>query len=292
MNHNYIIPDKWSIIENSFDKDQVTASESLFSIGNGYMGQRANFEETYSGETLQGSYIGGIYYPDKTRVGWWKNGYPEYFAKVLNAPNWIGINIKVNNQILDLNKCIVTDFYRELNMKEGWLKRSFTATLSEGEMIKVESTRFISFSLKEVGAIKYDITALNFSGSIEMTPYLDAGIENEDSNYDEYFWEIQNIHETKNEAYILSRTLKTAFDVCTGMKNQFLLNGIEVSPKKQSKQLTKSIFHEYTFEVTKDDTITLYKYAGYSQSMNHPSNELDSHLQKQLHTAYEIGFKR
>jgi trehalose/maltose hydrolase-like predicted phosphorylase len=27
---------------------------------------------------------------DKTKVGWWKNGYPEYFAKVLNAPNWIG----------------------------------------------------------------------------------------------------------------------------------------------------------------------------------------------------------
>ena len=51
------------------------------------MGQRANFEEQYSGETFQGSYIAGIYYPDKTKVGWWKNGYPEYFAKVLNATN-------------------------------------------------------------------------------------------------------------------------------------------------------------------------------------------------------------
>jgi maltose phosphorylase len=58
------------------------------------MGQRANFEETYSGETFQGSYIAGIYYPDKTKVGWWKNGYPKYFAKVLNAPNWIGIDVK------------------------------------------------------------------------------------------------------------------------------------------------------------------------------------------------------
>ena len=28
-------------------------SESVFSIGNGRMGQRANFEEEYSGETLQ-----------------------------------------------------------------------------------------------------------------------------------------------------------------------------------------------------------------------------------------------
>jgi maltose phosphorylase len=35
------------------------------------MGQRANFEENYSGATFQGSYIAGIYYPDKTKVGWW-----------------------------------------------------------------------------------------------------------------------------------------------------------------------------------------------------------------------------
>ena len=42
---------------------------------------------------LQGNYVAGVYYPDKTRVGWWKNGYPEYFAKVLNAANWIGIDV-------------------------------------------------------------------------------------------------------------------------------------------------------------------------------------------------------
>jgi maltose phosphorylase len=42
---------------------------------------------------FQGSYIAGIYYPDKTKVGWWKNGYPEYFAKVLNAPG-LGLTLK------------------------------------------------------------------------------------------------------------------------------------------------------------------------------------------------------
>ena len=47
MNKNYIIPNSWSIIENEFDADNVKASESLFSIGNGAMGQRANFEENY-----------------------------------------------------------------------------------------------------------------------------------------------------------------------------------------------------------------------------------------------------
>ena len=95
------------------------ASESIFSLGNGRMGQRANFEEQYSGETLQGTYLAGVYYPDKTRVGWWKNGYPEYFAKVLNAPNWIGIDVEIDGQQLDLHKCEPVDFRRELNMQAG-----------------------------------------------------------------------------------------------------------------------------------------------------------------------------
>ena len=91
METNIYKIDPWEIIEEGWDPGKVMGSESIFSIGNGAMGQRANFEEDFSGKTFKGSYIGGIYYPDKTKVGWWKNGYPEYFAKVINAPSWIGI---------------------------------------------------------------------------------------------------------------------------------------------------------------------------------------------------------
>ena len=91
----YYKADPWSIIEEGFDPSMHEASESIFSLGNGRMGQRANFEEQYSGDSLQGTYLAGVYYPDKTRVGWWKNGYPEYFAKVLNAPNWTGIDVEI-----------------------------------------------------------------------------------------------------------------------------------------------------------------------------------------------------
>ena len=146
MKNNHLLIDPWKIIENTFDKSKVKSSESLFSIGNGYMGQRANFEEDYSGNTFQGSYIGGVYYPDKTKVGWWKNGYPESFAKVLNAPNWIGISIKVNGELLDLNKGIVKHFQRVLDMQKGIYKRKFQIILVNVIEILVEVTRFISLN--------------------------------------------------------------------------------------------------------------------------------------------------
>src|SRR5210317_1786512 len=130
MNLSLVEANEWSIIDSKYSPETVVSAESLFSLGNGAMGQRANFEENYSKDTFQGSYIAGVYYPDKTKVGWWKNGYPEYFAKVLNAPNWIGITVHVNDEALDLATCTtVKDFRRELNMKEGWYTRSFTATM-------------------------------------------------------------------------------------------------------------------------------------------------------------------
>jgi len=164
MNQDYITPDPWSIIEDGFEIDRVQSSESLFSVGNGSMGQRANFEEQYSGETFQGSYIAGVYYPDKTRVGWWKNGYPEYFAKVLNAPNWIGIRVLINGEEFDLNTCTkVENYQRELNMKEGWHKRTFIATLKSGIQLQVEAQRFLSLKHDELGVIHLPNNALKSS---------------------------------------------------------------------------------------------------------------------------------
>jgi len=219
MNQDYTIPNDWSIIEEGFDPHKVKSSESLFSMGNGAMGQRANFEEFYSGPTFQGSYIAGVYYPDKTRVGWWKNGYPEYFAKVINAPNWIGIDVAINGERLDLNACKkIDDFRRELNMKEGWYERSFTATLQNGIQIKVVSKRFLSLDVDEVGAIEYTITPINNDANVVFTPYLDAGIKNEDTNWEDKFWETLDVIQEENQGFIVSKTLKTDFYVATFMK--------------------------------------------------------------------------
>ena len=97
-----LLIDDWKIIQDGFSKQKNRFFESIMSSGNGRMGLRGNHEEDYSGDTLKGTYIAGVYYPDKTRVGWWKIGYPEYFAKVLNAIDFIGIKVKINGRTLIL----------------------------------------------------------------------------------------------------------------------------------------------------------------------------------------------
>jgi len=271
MNQDYIKPDNWSIIEEGFDADSVKSSESLFSIGNGAMGQRANFEENYSGKTFQGSYIAGIYYPDKTKVGWWKNGYPEYFAKVLNAPNWIGIDIEINGENLDLAKCkTFNNFRRELNMKEGWYRRSFDATLLNGTEVLVNVVRFLSLELDEVGVINYEITPLNKDARIVYKPYIDAGVHNEDANWEEKFWEPLDIKHNENEAFVTARTFKTHFIATTFMQNSILLNDKNQNTTPEKKEHNKEkIQFEYVINVAKGEKSAIQKIGGYTVSLNH-----------------------
>ncbi|NNC51237.1 MAG: glycoside hydrolase family 65 protein [Flaviramulus sp.] len=293
MNQDYIKPDNWSIIEEGFDATRVKSSESLFSIGNGAMGQRANFEEQYSGATFQGSYIAGVYYPDKTRVGWWKNGYPEYFAKVLNAPSWIGINVVVNDEQLDLYTCKnVENFRRELNMKEGWLSRSFTATLKNDITIEVKTKRFLSLDLDEVGAINYEVTPINSDAEIVFQPYLDSGITNEDTNWDDKFWDTSKVSHINHQAFIEAKTMKTDFHTCTFMESRVFINGKSVLIQPNIKADSNFALFSYAHQVKKGQAYTINKFGGYTVDRNHDKSELVTLAKKVLKTAAEKGFNQ
>ena len=291
MNQDYIQPNEWSILEEGFDAQRIKSSESLFSIGNGAMGQRANFEEQYTGSTFQGNYIAGVYYPDKTRVGWWKNGYPEYFAKVLNAPNWIGINVLINDEKLDLHTCKeVLKFKRELNMKEGWLSRSFEAVLQNGIKIKVATKRFLSLELDEVGAINYNITLLKGAAKVTYIPYLDAGITNEDTNWDDQFWDVLKISQNKQQSFIEAKTMKTHFYTCTFMESKLFVDHSEVFTDANNEQTSRDTSCSYQQEIKQNQTFTIHKFGGYVVDRNHHKNDLVAAAKKALDKAVSIGF--
>lgn len=281
MTNRYIKTDPWKIIGDGFLPERVKASESLFSIGNGIMGQRANFEERYSGPSLQGSYIGGVYYPDKTRVGWWKNGYPEYFAKVLNSAFWIGINVSVNGTEVDLAKLAVSGFRQELDMKRGILNRSFTADIPGTGRVRVEAMRFVSMARTELGAIRYAVTPLDNDAKVEFSPYIDADVRNEDANYDEKFWEFVS----NSPKSVAMRTLKTGFGVCWAMENV-------LEPGGNFENLTEGelVMERQAVTVEKGGTATLYKYVGICSSLNHAPQELPEAAAKVAADAKAAGF--
>ncbi len=288
----YLKNHEWQIIEQGFNPRHHRISESIFSLGNGRMGQRANFEEEYSGDMHQGTYVAGVYYPDKTRVGWWKNGYPEYFAKVLNAPSWTNIQIKIGKNKLDLAKCKVSEFKRVLDMKQGLLHRSFTATLPDGKQVKVDAKRFCSMADGEIGAIRYSITPNNFTTTATITLSVDTDVVNKDSNYDEKFWNEVSKEAKAGLALVTAETKKTLFHLCTAISYSIYADGKVVKGKVKANKKEKYADNEVTIGLRKGVETVIYKYAAILSSENHSKKKIQDDAKKKLNTAFSKGYDK
>jgi maltose phosphorylase len=284
--------DEWLIIEEGFNPVLNREAESIFSLGNGYMGQRANFEEKYSGDSLRGSYVAGVYYPDKTRVGWWKNGYPEYFAKVLNSPNWIGIDLSVDETPVDLAKITPKSFRRVLNMKEGYLERSFTISPAKGKNVNISSKRFLSMAEPDLGLIRYKVTPQNFKGEAEFTVYIDADVRNEDTNYGEKFWKDVNHFAGTGEGVLTAKTLKTDFHASFGMRFTLHRNGkkILISPVIIDRQ--GYVANRFKVSFNPGDELVITKFVSVQSTFSCPKCDLVDLADKRTGYALKTGFTR
>lgn len=249
--------DPWKVITTDVT-DNKRVQESLTSIGNGHMGLRGNFEEGYSGDTHIGTYIAGVWFPDKTRVGWWKNGYPEYFGKVINATNFIPVTVLINGHQLDLAQDDVTDYHLELDMKEGILNRSFVWTKGDLD-VRFNFSRFVSVDVKELAVIRVEATVLKGEATIEMLPHLDGDVVNEDSNYEEKFWlEIERGLEP--HPYLTTKTKENDFGtdrfaVTTMMTNT--INGLE---KETASDSFMKVEEHFRAAVSEGETVSITKH--------------------------------
>lgn len=276
--------DPWKLIETELHRDDMRLSESLTSLGNAHFGMRGNFEEAYSGDCHHGVYLAGCWFPDKTKSGWRKNGYPEYFGKLINAVNMLEIDVSIDGERVDLFQNEVASFYRELNMEHGLLLRSATVRLSKGD-VHIEVERFCSITRKELLAIKYRVRP-SFAATVRFTPALDGNVRNLDSNYDETFWDIIAAGHGGGQAYLLSQTKENPFGAprflaCAAMNAE----GAEASAGEGRVWAQKQAC------VDAMETAECVKLVCVDTSRNHPDAEkLMEHVKSKLNLAMRAGY--
>ena len=291
---NYIKHHPWKIIEEGFNPKNNRISESLCSLGNGHMGQRGNFEESYSGDSLRGSYMAGVYYPDKTIVGWWKNGYPEYFAKVLNAPDWISLRISINGQEVDLAKGRVEHFHRELDMKSGVLRRKAGLRLADDLMVEIESSRFVSMVRPEIGALNYTLRLIRGTGDLALSSIIEGNIQNEDANYGEYFWEHRGESTDGASAAVFLETKKTGFYLATRIITEVQKYGSsdrrETVPCKGTRIEAGRVSQYFALNLREGESIEISKFASCLTDRDHDRDRLPSLGEQILTEAAAAGY--
>ncbi len=283
----YFSPDPWKIIEEGFHPDYQRVSESVFSLGNGRMGQRGNFEEHYSGDSMKGNYFAGIYYPDKTRVGWWKNGYPEYFAKVLNAVEWPGLDIYLDEERLDLATIPSQNFKRTLDMQGGLLQRSFSIKTTKGS-VEFQYERFCSMASPAIGAIRVVVTSADFDGELRIQNYLNSDVQNQDANWEEKFWEQRSAEANGDHIAVSAVTRKTGFVI-------YSISSCKVSGSELNNKVFSS--HEgfaeqtLTCSLAPGQALTIDKIVVHHSSLYYPAETLNHSASVALKDAVLKGYE-
>ena len=173
--------DEWEIVEDKFNIDDNYANETLFALGNGYMGTRGNFEEGFTGAIgtgIKGTYINGFYESEVIKYAEVAYGYAEKSQTMLNVTDFKIIKLFIEDEEFNMLEGEIINYERTLNFKNGILKRNLMWRSPKGHEIQICINRLISFNNKYIGVINYEVTPMNFNGKITLISSLDGDVTN------------------------------------------------------------------------------------------------------------------
>ena len=162
----YLSNDAWLIKEKGWSPGKLGARETLFTLGNGYLGLRGIYEEIPDG-TEQGTYIAGVYDRAASMV-------PE----LVNAPNPIDFRIAVEGEKLDIGRMNIVENERVLDMKNGILVRRTVFSDTKNRRFLYESLRFVSLCDTHVGGMRIYLKALDKPAGIIVQDTIDDSVTN------------------------------------------------------------------------------------------------------------------
>lgn len=172
---------EWEIVEENFTVENNFRSETVFALGNGYMGFRGNFEEGYQGPEgtgVDGIYINGFYESEIIKYPEIAFGYAENSQTMLNVTKSRIIKLFVEDEEFSMNDGTLEEYRRVLSLKEGILGRSLIWSSQKGKKVKIDIQRLVSFCNKHLAVINYEVTPINFSGNIKLVSMLDGNVTN------------------------------------------------------------------------------------------------------------------
>ncbi len=183
----YLAIEPWKLVEEGFHPERSRVSESLFALANEHMGLRGYFDEGYSGDSLVGCYLNGLYEEKQLQEPTAYKGISQRICFVVNSVNWLYTRLELGGETLDLARVQFSDFRRELDFRTGELRRTFVWTTAAGQRLQLAFSRCLSMETKEWGLQRLTLLPLNFSGPLQVTLGVDFSLLHE--SYQTTFWD-------------------------------------------------------------------------------------------------------
>lgn len=288
--------DSWCIRETGFDTASHFLRETLFALGNGYIGLRGTGEEGYTGPagtSLDGTYLNGFYESEPIV-------YPEAafaLAKtnqfMLNVPNAKGVEIVIDGERFDPLTGALGQYERMLDLRTGVLVRSLEWTAPGGKRIAMRSRRVVAFANKHLFAIEVELTPLNFSGTITLRSFVDGAVKNQEAGDDPRVGSAVSgpaLHTVSTEqdgafSALVQRTHNSGFMLVSAIETT--VEGAEASAWQEGQRAGQS----FMCAAVEGQVLRLTKYGSYHSSRDYPEGELLARARETLANAKAAGFE-
>ncbi len=157
----------WVITQTAWQPTQQHHMETIFTTGNGYFASRGSLEEGFPGDVSL-TFAHGIY-----------DDMPIVRTELVNLPNWLDLEMQVNGFPFRLDKGQLLHFYRQLDMRQGVLRRALRWQSPDGAVLDITFERFASYAQEQVGAIRVLVTAVSHPVSLTLHTGINGHVANE-----------------------------------------------------------------------------------------------------------------
>jgi alpha,alpha-trehalose phosphorylase len=160
---------EWGIAETRYDTTSLGARETIFAVGNGYLGLRGNHEEGDADAYAHGTFVNGFH--ETWRIHHAEEAFA--FAKtgqtIVNVPDTKTISLAVDGEILQLSAATLESFERSVDFRDGILHRDLIWITESGKRVAVQSTRMVSFTRRNLAVMTFTVTVLEHDAEVVIT---------------------------------------------------------------------------------------------------------------------------
>ena len=151
-------PRNWSILETEFDQDWMGNAETIFALANGFLGVRGIFEE--GRPAIEPATFCNAFHETWPIVHAEEAyGFARTGQTIVNVPDTTLMKLYVDDEPLYLPTARLTEYRRELDFRDGILRRDMNWSTPAGKQVRISSRRLVSLEYRHVTAIRYEITS-------------------------------------------------------------------------------------------------------------------------------------
>ncbi|HWU27529.1 MAG TPA: glycosyl hydrolase family 65 protein, partial [Microbacterium sp.] len=161
--------DPWRLIETRYDDDGV--SETLFSVGNGYLGLRGNHIEG-RGAHEHGTFINGLHETWPIRHAEQAYGFAEVGQTIVNAPDAKVMRVYIDDEPLSFDETEIHEYSRVLDMRTGVLSRTVVWVTPSGKRVRMHDERIVSFDERHLAVLRLEVVVENADAPVTISCQL------------------------------------------------------------------------------------------------------------------------